>query len=59
MHTVTAEQSGELWAKGRPGWVSLEGEGALARSPGLVGVSGSVLGLLGHSGPRTPRGCPW
>lgn len=47
-----------MCATGWPGWVSLEGEGALAESLGLVGVSGSGLGLPEHSGPRTPAGFP-
>lgn len=56
-YTVTVEQSRrpKPWATGWPGWVSLEGEGALAQSPGPAGVSGSGLG---HSGPRTPGGFP-
>lgn len=45
-------------AMGWPGWVSLEGEGALAQSPGPAGVSGSGLGRPERSGPHTPAGCP-
>lgn len=53
-----AVQKAQLWATGWPGWVSLEEEGALALRLGLEGVSGSGLGLLERSGPRTPRGFP-
>lgn len=53
-----AVQKAQLRATGWPGWVSLEGEGALAQSLGLAGVSGSGLGLPEHSGPHTPRGFP-
>lgn len=45
-------------ATGWPGWVSLEGEGALAQHLGLAGVSGSGLGLPENSGPHTPKGFP-
>ena len=60
MNTVTVEQSGRPGplATGWPGWVSLEGEGALAQSPGLAAVSGSGLGLPEHSGPDTATGFP-
>lgn len=37
-------------ATGWPGWVSWEAEGASAQSPGLLGVSGSGLGLPGRRG---------
>lgn len=53
-----AVQKARLWATGWPGWVSLEGEGALAQRLGRAGVSGSALGLPVNSGPRTPRGFP-
>ena len=50
-----AVQRVQLWATGWPGWVFLEGEGALAQNQG---VSGSGPGLPEHSGPDTPKGFP-
>ena len=59
MYNVTVgSPEAQLWARGWPGWVFLEGEEALAQSPGQMGVSGSGHGHPEHSGPHTPKGFP-